>query len=193
MAVKRQETPLVPQVIFLAAVFTAGAVIGSFFAANISQGAEQYIESYVSMGTGSLGAAKNTLYADIALLSLIFLSAFFRWGMLLISAAIGAKGFFLSATVTAFVRTFGMRGYLAAFSVIFISGFLSVTFLLILSVQAMKQIGRRKSLRGSRRPVFPERVYFISAGICALAVMLSALLHVWTTPALSRTALELMR
>lgn len=192
MARKKRRSPLMPQMLFLAAVFIAGAVIGSFFAANISQGAEHYIEQYVSGGSiGSLAAAKETLYADTALLLLIFVAAFFRWGMLPLSLAIAAKGFLLSAVITAFVRTFGTKGYLAAFSVIFISGFISVTFLMIMASQTMKEIERRRALRSRRRVVLPERAYFMSAGICATAVLLSALLHMWTTPLLSRAAMAI--
>ncbi len=182
-----------PRLIVLVTCFLAGAVIGSFFAANMSGAALAYVEGYISgtgLALGRFDGAEIAIALDFVLLACAAASAFFRFGAAVPPVVLAAKGFLLSVPVTAFIGAFGMRGYLAAFPVAFLGGFLSVAAMVPVAAQSFNASLEQRGARHARR--LPDRTYLLTCAVCAGVTALASLLSVFLTPVMSRAAFNLM-
>lgn len=167
-------------------LFMVGAVVGSFFAANISGAGQAYIQRLLatSAPAGWSGIAQ-VAGLEAGLLLVVFASAFFPLGLVLAPLALGVKGFMLSMLASAFVKTLGPRGYAASLALVLLLGFVSATCLVLVGLQAM-EAARQRTVRGHRRRVFIDRAYYITAGICLGLTLLSAAAYCYITPLVGR-------
>ena len=177
--------------IALIMLFLIGAIVGSFFAANISGVGSAYIEQFLlSSGTSSFLGIAQSMCLELVLMLLVFISAFFSFGLILAPLALSLKGFMLSMLVSIFVKTYGLAGYAVSLALIMLGGFMSVTCLMLVALQAMSLAHQRAALGRGRR-VFIDRAYFLSSGICLALTLLSAVLNCYVTPLVGRMVVSL--
>lgn len=172
-------------------IFFAGAIIGSFFAASMDIG-DGILNSYINIGEPTAASLRKIILLDVALMLLIFISAFLKAGMFLPPVAICIKGFFLSLLITTFIKVLGAKGYFTAFFAAFFSGFLALSCMILLGLQAMEISSVRRRFRGRRRPFKIDRAYYITACICFITAVLSGILHSYIAPFLCRAAIALI-
>lgn len=182
---------IMPKLIFLMTFFFIGAIIGSFFAANLSPDSQSYLTAYLRDPVSTVDGLQlsSHMVVDLLLLVAAFLSAYLKAGVLVIPMSMTTKGFFLSLFITSFVKVFGFSGYPAAFAASFISGFLSVTCLLLLGIQAFQLSLQRIRTPLAKRKRFPiDRAFYLTACICMVVTIVSSIVHVYVTPMVGRAA-----
>lgn len=183
-----------PVICLLSVCFLLGAIVGSFFAAGLPVSASSYVENYVQRLTASSGSElfKSSFWPAFVMLALVFFSGFGRLSTLVIPAVFLVRGFTMSLAITAFIRAYGLKGYLPAILAEFFSGFVITACLLILSLFSFslssswsRRIGRRTG--GPR--IALDSSYYLTASLCLTAVLLSSLLYAYLMPPLARAAL----
>ena len=124
-------------------------------------------------------------WPELVLLLVVLLSGFVRIGCWTALFAMAVKGFFLSAVSTAQVLQMGSRGYLWALPGVLLPAIFSVAALLLLGRQAMGWSVMRQRYSGGRgKLLMPDSAYFITAAVCSLLILLSAIVQLRLTPML---------
>ena len=180
--------------VICASLFLLGAVIGSYFSANLSANQEGFLFAYPDT-LSSLTAAEifwRYFLTDMTLLFCIFIFGFFRFGVIMSPFALAVKGFFLSVAVTAYVKAFGFKGFLTAFFSSFVSGFIVTACLFLLALQAfaLSCSKARGGKRMFRRNV--DRIYFLRAGFCALVIICISLIRSYLSPVVTQMAFKIL-
>ncbi len=182
-------SPLLPRLILLMSLFLVGAIVGSFFAANLSPQSQQLLEQSLQSSGSLFGAAwqNGSLLLDMVLLIVVFCSAYWKVGVVMVPLSLMSKGFLLSMLVTAYVKTMGIAGYLSAIVSTVLGGFLSVAALVVLALQAFGLAGARATRKkGQGKGVYIDRSYYFSACVCMVMTVLSALLQTYVAPLLQQ-------
>lgn len=127
----------------------------------------------------------QAFWPELALLLVMLLSGFLRPGCLTALIAMAVKGFFLSAESTAQVLQLGNLGYGAALADVLLPGFFAVAALILLGRQAMGWSALRlRYPPGRGKQIRPDSAYFLTAAICVMLLVLSALIEVRLAPGL---------
>jgi len=170
----------------LITLFLIGAVVGSFFAANLSSGGQDFVARFFHaapvLGTGRVLQMAGL---EAALLVAVFSSAFFSFGLLAAPLAMGVKGFVLSLLISAFVKTFGLKGYIVALALVLPGGLISMACMVLVGLQAMTLASRRAGI-GKRGRIPMDRAYYLMGGIALGLVALSAAIAGTVTPLVGR-------
>lgn len=124
-------------------------------------------------------------WPELILLSVVLLSGFVRTGCWTALFTMTVKGFILSAVSTAQVLQMGSRGYLWVLPGVLLPAVFSVAALLLLGRQAMGWSVMRQRYSGVRgKRLLPDSTYFITAAVCSLLILLSAVIQLRLTPML---------
>ena len=122
---------------------------------------------------------------EAGLLCLIFLAGFVRQGAFITWFSVGVKGFLLSAGSTAMVLQQGNMGYPHLLAQYLLPQLVAVAAMVLLGRQAVGWSVRRLHLpAGRKKRILPDSTYLITAAVCALLLLLSALLRLRVSPAL---------
>lgn len=179
----------VPVICLLSACFLLGAVLGSFFAAELPQDAVQYVEVYAERVSDGSGTAlfKAAFWPAFVMLALVFFAGFGRLGGLVIPAVFIVRGFSMSLGITAFVRTYGLPGYLPAIAAELLSGFVITGCLFVFSLMTFSTCTGAGRRVGAYRRTY-DTGYYMAAAVCLAIIMLAALLYAYLVPPLARAA-----
>jgi len=172
----------------LITLFLIGAVVGSFFAANLGPGGQGLVAGFFGSAAGrGIWPLLQMAALESALLLFVFASAFFPLGLAVAPLVMGIKGFVLSLLVSAFVKTLGARGYAAALALIVPGGFTSVACMVLVGLQAMTLAARRVG-RAGRGRMPTDWAYFFTGGIAWALIGLATALSCYITPLMGRAA-----
>ena len=174
----------------LITLFLIGAVVGSFFAANLGPGGQDFVAKFFHaapiLGTGRVLQMAGL---ETTLLLAIFTSAFFSFGLVAAPLAMGVKGFVLSLLISAFVKTFGLKGYAVALALVMPGGLISVACMVLVGLQAMILASRRaeRNTGAGRRGRIPmDKAYYLMGGIALGLMAISAAIAGTVTPLVGR-------
>lgn len=183
-----------PVVCLLSVCFLLGAVVGSFFAADLPESADGYVASYVQRISGAAGIElfKSSFWPSFILLALIFFSGFGRLSTLVIPAVFLVRGFTMSLAITAFVSVYGLKGYIPALLTEFLSSFVITACLFVLSLFSFS-LSASWSRRVGKRIAAPrlalDSSYYTMAAVCLTGILLASLLYAYLLPPLARAVL----
>ena len=164
----------------LGGAFLVGALAGSLCCTRL-QGLQT---AMLERGQAGL-TLWQVLWPELTLLLVMLLSGFLRAGCLTALLTMAVKGFFLSAGSTAQVLKLGNLGYGAALAQVLLPGFFAVAALILLGRQAMGwAVERLRFPPGRGKQIRPDSAYFLTAAICAVLMVLSALIAVRLAPSL---------
>ena len=105
------------ETLLLCGIFLIGGVFGSFFASGFELDTENFFSNYGSaVGLIMSPPFKLFFFYHAILLATIFFSVFMKWGMVFVAGALAIKGFSLSIAITCYIKLFGLKGYIPAFS-----------------------------------------------------------------------------
>lgn len=106
-------------------VFTAGIVLGSICLMKTSAVTDEGLKNYLSAfladaqgNTDNFGIFKNALKENAVYLLIVFISGFFRVGIVFIAAALIRKGFIMGFTAASFIHFYGIKGILVTVSML---------------------------------------------------------------------------
>jgi len=182
-------------VVFFAALLLCGIIAGgianSYLSADSGQALGKYISEFIS--SHSLDADPKRPFLDAIINSfkypiVIFLLGYTVFGFASIPIIVFLKGFFISFSATAIMRTLGYQGIALALSMYGIQAFFSIPCILIIATQAMKQslifltLIRTEKNKRNIHP-FPKK-YIISFIICIITLLLCSIFEVYTVPKL---------
>lgn len=184
-----------PGLIILSALFLAGAVAGCLTAARVGgrtgQAMTSYLQEYLTLfqdrpATGSL--LGSALLGAFKYHAAVFLLGLTIPGVALIPLVLAVRGFFLSFTITAFARVFGMAGIWLSAGAFGVQALLTLPCLFFL---AMSGLGASASLLGAVSGKNPKpagkrlgRSYFLPFAFCSSVLCVSALFEAFITPSL---------
>lgn len=106
---------------FFAAAFfilAAGVISGSIYllkTADVSgEGIKSYLETFMKSGIekNKLDVCKCAFKENLIIFLIIFISGFFRFGIVFSAAAVIRKGFVIGFTVSSFIKFYGLNGLL---------------------------------------------------------------------------------
>ena len=183
-----------PVVCLLSVCFLLGAVIGSFFAADLPESSSGYVASYVQRISGATGIElfKSSFWPSFILLALVFFSGFGRLSMLVIPAVFLVRGFTMSLAITAFVSVYGLKGYIPALLTEFLSSFVITACLFVLSLFSFS-LSASWSRRVEKHVPIPrlalDASYYTMAAVCLTGILLASLLYAYLLPPLARAVL----
>ena len=172
-----EQSPFLPRLLFLAAFFLGGVVLGQVLAGRVpdetGQELSRYLESYLSLEDG--GLTPGDLWAGVLLYGryplLAFLLGFASIGVVLLPLTTAAFGFFLSFSVSCFTASFGREGVLLALGVFGLRCAVTLPCYFLLAVPALGTAGTLASLslgRGRRAAsVSYGREYWRRLAVCA--------------------------
>lgn len=154
-----ERSPFLLRLLFLAAFFLAGVVLGQVLAGRVpdetGQELSRYLKGYLSLEDGSL--TPGSLWAALLLYGryplLAFLMGFASIGVVLLPLTTAAFGFFLSFSVSCFTAAFGQEGVLLAVGVFGLRCAVTLPCYFLLAVPALGTSGALVSLslgRGRR-------------------------------------------
>ena len=185
---------LTPAAVVLAAAYTAGVLLGSIAARwteteELSRSLDSCLEA---VRAGTLNAAWLPLiWKCVRFPAVIFLSGFSALGLAVIPAVLGLEGFTLAFSVSAFLRVYGLAGYLPALAAFGLGGFVALSALLVLGLQCWQTSGRlAERLKTGRRTVIYSRDYWESCALCGLLVLLWILIEKFAVLPLLAAAIE---
>ena len=146
------QSPFLPRLLFLAAFFLAGVVLGQVLAGRVpdetGQELSRYLKVYLSLEDGSL--TPSDLWAALLLYGryplLAFLLGFASIGVVLLPLTTAAFGFFLSFSVSCFTAAFGQEGVLLAVGVFGLRCAVTLPCYFLLAVPALGTSGALASL-----------------------------------------------
>lgn len=165
------------QLAVLGVCFSAGALGGFFFSSGAGDSPElaEYLRRYFEMA-GQGNGSEPVLWSSIWDLARWPLAAFLLGstglGTVGVPLLLGARGFLLAFSATAFVRLFGLPGAAASLAVFGVTALVSVPVLFVVSADAFHQSLSR--LSGERPPAWSQRAQALTpcAGLLVLAVAL---------------------
>lgn len=103
----------------VAMIFCTGIVVGACYSAKTGGETDSALHEYLNgffqgfaADQNRLSVFQNSLLRNLKLFFLLFASAFFRGGILLIGAGVFSKGFVSGFTTAAFAKYYGIRGLL---------------------------------------------------------------------------------
>lgn len=183
-----------PATAISAALFLVGAVVGSVIGSKITPEASGSLYTYVFDYLNSIKefdfSRFNLLYAlfnNFKYHLVVFILGFAGFGMFLIPFVSGVRGFFLSLSVSAFVRLLGSAGISLSMAAFGIQAVLTLPCLLILSSVAFYASKRMLTYTGGKRrdlsPVFSKQ-YLLICGLCFIVLFISALCEAYLVPSL---------
>lgn len=165
------------QLAVLGICFAVGALGGFFFSGGIESGPEltDYLRRYFEMA-GQGNGIEPTLWSSVWDLARWPLAAFLlgstALGVVGVPVLLGARGFLLAFSATAFARLFGWPGVAASLAAFGVTALISVPVLFVVSADAFRQsLGR---LSAGRSPAWSQRAQALTpcAGLLVLAVAL---------------------
>ena len=119
---------------------------------------------------------------------LVLFLGFSLLGVLCLPVVSGLQGFYLSFSIAAFIRAFGMEGWPMAFSLFGLGALITVPSFLLLASQAFSsslQLG--KAGLGAGKLYFGSlysKGYFMRALLCLAGILAAVLLELYLTPSL---------
>ena len=172
-------------------LFLLGAVAGCVAAANMGSAADDVLQQYLD---GCMSLSKADYFLGIrfwnALLNAYkyqlaaLLCGFSLLGIVLVPVITAARGFFLSFSVTAMVRTLGNHGILFALGLWGVQSLISVPVLFIISAQSfIFSVRLFHAAAGNLHGKVFQRSIWIRTMICAVLLFLCALFETFVTPA----------
>lgn len=170
-------------------LFAVGAVVGSFFAANMSESGQEYIYTYFIGGTPV--SVWRAILTDTLPVILVFVCGFFSVGRPVTGLVITVKGFIISALATTFVMIFGAGGYIVSLALILVCGFVSAMCLILISLQAVAMSARRAVVKG-RGPAFVDKAYYFSGVICLAATLAVSIVNIYLLPIISGLVVRML-
>lgn len=173
------------------AFFISGAFIGSFAAGLIDNGSglSDYISAYISLAKSGSAAAPDfltVLWSGSKYHLAAVCLGFCVLGVAGIPVLLGVKGFFLSFSTAVFIRIMGQNGLLLAFGIFGLTAVFTLPCLFILATQAFSSsylllgIASNRGIKSSS-PIY-DMGYFTRCGICALVLLVSAVIETFLTP-----------
>lgn len=161
-------------------VFLLGAVAGSLCCMKMTG-----LQNLMFTEQPAQPAFWQAFLPEAGLFCLIFLAGFVRQGAFITWFTIAVKGFLLSAGSTAMVLQQGNMGYPHLLAQYLLPQLVAVAAMVLLGRQAVGWSVRRLHLPAGRgKRILPDGTYLTTAAVCALLLLLSALLRVRVSPAL---------
>jgi len=175
--------------------FLSGGIVGTFSARSLDEVGTLALQ--ISM-TGYIGQITEGVFVAPGFWSTLWVSGrdhllvlflgFSLLGVLCLPIVAGIRGFYLSFSIAALIRAFGIEGWPLAFALFGMGALITVPCFFLLASQAfLASANLGKSTLGMGRVqvgVLYGRGYCIRAGLCALGVLFAALLELYVTPAL---------
>jgi len=185
-----------------AVFFALGSLIGAWSALRMEAGAVSVLEEYMS---GFLTAAEEGSVCVPGLAPLLwrtlrwplaaFLMGFTALGLAGLPLLSALRGFFLTFSVSAFARAYGRSGLKLAFSLLGISGILTIPAFFLLTAQSFSAALRLAASSGgqARRDLPYHSGYFLRCAACAAAfgaaiLLERSLIPMWVVYAVSLPA-----
>ena len=108
-------------IITVSFVFVFGVMIGSIYLMKLSDAsaAGEFLNNYfngIKNGVNKLSVFKNSLWHNLIMLFVMFVSGFFKIGFIAVGACLARKGFIMGFTAAAFYRFYGIKGILMGLS-----------------------------------------------------------------------------
>lgn len=122
----------------LAAGIIAGSVYLTKTAVSSGEGIKAYLGNFVSTGAEAdkFAVFKKAVSENAAMLAVVFISGFFRFGILFTAAAIVRRGFIIGFTTASFIKYYGAKGLLAMSATMPSAIIMLPAFLIFASVSA---------------------------------------------------------
>ena len=192
---------LAPTLAVLSAAFSVGALVGLLLAAKVAGAGQEslsaYLQSYLEAakaGNATPPELPTALWEAARWPLLTLLLSFTALGAVGIPAVFAVRGFLLSFAVSSFVRVLGGAGAVLAFFAFGVTGLITLPTLFLLGVQGMlsSMALAGRVLTGARvASPMPDHVFWARSGLCASALVFSAMLECWAVPALLASVAEL--
>lgn len=183
-----QISRFIPIVCILTVVFLGGAALGSVIASRFAS--DGSLSGFFMPHAGSTAREAFTAYfwPLMVAVAVLFLSSFFRAGLILAPVVVFLQGVRAAAGITAFVVGYGAKGYLAALSAELAPGFLALTALFLLSMQTMARASAHRP--AMLRKIAADRAFLFSFLAGSIAVLLAALCYAALLPTLTQSVLS---
>ena len=178
-----------------ASFFLSGIALGTFSARSLDEAGTLALQASmagyidrITDGTHVPPAFLSTLWVSGRTHLLVVFLGFSLLGTLCLPVVAGVRGFYLSFSIAAFIRAFGIGGWPVALSLFGVGALITVPCFFILASQAFAASANLgKSALGSGRlqfGAFYNGSYLKRIGICTVGILVAALLELYLTPLL---------
>ncbi len=151
-------------------IFITGIILGAFYCTLLSSQTDDSLYSYladfftrIKDELPYIKTLKSSLFKNIRLFLIIYISSFFRFGKPVIMSVVGTKGFVSGFASGVFIKYYGIKGMLLSLSSIF-SNLLFIPAFLVLSAASGVMAAERKTTDKIKK-----RKY-ITLAICCLTI-----------------------
>ncbi len=187
---------LAPAAVVLAAAYTLGVVLGGLTArATEAEALSRSLDSCLeAVQAGTLNAEWLPLiWKCVRFPAVVFLCGFSVLGLAVVPVVLGMEGFTLAFSVSAFLRVYGLAGYLPALAAFGLGGFAAMPALMVLSLQCWQASGRlAERLKTGRRTLIYNAEYWEGCALCGLLTILRVLIEKFAVLPLLAAAIEKM-
>ncbi|HJA36419.1 MAG TPA: hypothetical protein H9666_07975 [Firmicutes bacterium] len=188
--------PMPAGTVLLLLCLALGALAGSLlFRGSLPQAQDLTAQLDRQASAGRLALFFTLFWDSLRYLVPLFLCAYFRFGAFAVPLLFAAKGFSLARTATAFLASYGLRGYGAFWLAYCINGFFVLLCLLALGSRVIALCcGQRSVPRGhhSFLRIHPGPAYYECALVCLALCLLCSLVGCILTPLFSTAALAMI-
>ena len=159
-----------------AAFMLAGIILGAVWACRAGGNTAEsdisdFISAYKLMGASSTDILRRSLPLNLRIFILIWISGWFVWLLPVNFVELSSKGFGFGYTISYLVLRNSIKGFLIAFSALFLQNLILIPAMLMYSVIQMNFAVRFKRLRGSGA-LYKQRRKLIIKNILTLCIML---------------------
>jgi stage II sporulation protein M len=199
--IRDQNRALPLRLIFLAAFFLSGVVLGQVLSScvpdAVSYELTQYLEDFLLVSeqadiTAQMALSTLLIYFRYPLL--VFLFGLTALGILLIPTVSVIYGFFLSFSVSCFTAVFGGDGVLLAFSVLGLRCLITLPCYFLIAVPAFQKASLRAASlfrRGNRtQSIQKSPNQWLRLWVVVLILLSGSVAELFCTPQLLRVVLE---
>lgn len=195
-AARRKLGGMAPAAAVLAASYSLGAVLGSLCAraAEAAALSDSLNRCLAAVRAGTLNAEWLPLiWKCVRFPAVVFLFGFSALGLAVIPAVLGAEGFTLAFSVSAFLRVYGAAGYLPALAALGLGGFAALPALVVLGLQGWQTSGRlAERLKTGRKTAIYDGDYWEGCALCGFLTVLRIIIEKFAVLPLLAAAIEKM-
>ena len=175
--------------------FLAGIVVGTFSARSLDEvgtlalraSMSVYIDQIIA-GTAGSPSFWFVLWANGRTPLLVLFLGFSLLGAPVLPVVAGVRGFYLSFSIAAFIRAFGIGGWPLAFALFGVGALITVPCFFLLASQAFRastHLGRGALTAGKIQVgMLYGRAYWTRTGLCAVLIVVAVLVELYVAPIL---------
>ena len=178
-----------------AVFFLSGIAVGTFSASSLDEAGVLALQNSMVEHIDQIIAGTHipldfwgTLWVTGRVHLLVLFLGFSLLGVLCLPVVAGARGFYLSFSIAAFIRVFGTGGWPLAFALFGAGALITVPCFFLLASQAFSasvRLGKSAVGMGQiRAGALYGQVYLVRAGVCAGGILGAVFLELYVTPLL---------